>query len=94
MLYAIIAKDGTDPDAPERRRRVRQRHLDGVQPLVEAGQLQLAGALLDDEGGMIGSLLLLEADSEAAAREVVENDVYTREGVWRSFEVYPFRRAV
>jgi hypothetical protein len=29
MLFVVIAMDGTDPEAPERRRRVRQAHLEG-----------------------------------------------------------------
>ena len=43
---------------------------------------------------MIGSALVLEAEDEVAARRLLEADVYHREGVWRSYEVYPFRRAV
>jgi len=43
---------------------------------------------------MIGSALLLEAEDEAAARVLLEADVDHRGGVWRSYEVYPFRRAV
>lgn len=94
MLYFVVAHDGTDPEAPERRRRVRPTHLEGIKPAVESGMLQLGGAILDDRGGMIGSVLLVEAESEAAARDFVENDIYSREGVWQKVEIYPFQRAV
>ncbi|QRN81034.1 MAG: hypothetical protein JK586_05965 [Nocardiopsis sp. BM-2018] len=94
MLYLVIAKDGTDPDAPARRQAVRERHLEGARALAERGVMQLGGALLDDDGTMIGSALVIEADDEAAARALLDADVYTTAGVWRHLEVYPFRRAV
>jgi uncharacterized protein len=94
MQFLVIAKDGTDPEAPARRQRVRDAHLVGAHDLVERGALTLGGALLDGDGVMIGSALLLEAEDEADVRRLLEADVYHREGVWRSFEIYPFRRAV
>lgn len=94
MTFLVIAKDGTDADAPARRARVRERHLEDLRPLVEAGRVALGGALLADDGAMIGSALLLEADSEEEVRAIVERDVYRREGVWREVEIHPFRRAI
>ncbi|MDZ7799346.1 MAG: YciI family protein [Trueperaceae bacterium] len=94
MLYLILAHDATDDQAPARRQRVRPRHLEGVRPLVDEGRLQVAGALLDEEGVMRGSMLLLEAEGEAEVRTILERDVYAREGVWARFEIWPFARAV
>ena len=94
MLYLVIAKDGSDADAPTRRQAVRERHLEGARALAERGVMPLGGALLDAEGAMIGSALLLEADDEAAARAILDADVYTTGGVWQHIEIYPFRRAV
>lgn len=94
MLYIVLAHDGTDPEAPARRQRVRERHLEAAAPAVASGMLQLGGAILDADGGMIGSMLMVEAESEADVRAFVERDVYTREGVWRSVSIYPFKRAV
>lgn len=94
MLFLVIARDGTDPDAPARRQRVRAEHLEGARALAERGALQLGGALLDDAGTMIGSALLVEADDEDAVRRLLADDVYSRAGVWAHVEVHPFRRAV
>jgi hypothetical protein len=94
MLFAVIAKDGTDTAAPARRMAVRAQHLEGIRPLVEAGTVLLGGALLNEAGGMIGSMMLLEAESEAAARAILERDVYTTGGVWEHYELHPFRIAV
>ena len=94
MTYLVVVKDGTDPDAPARRQRVRDAHLEAIKPAVEAGMVQSGGALLDDEGTMIGSALIVEVDSRAALETFLQNDIYTLEGVWQSFEIYPFKRAV
>jgi uncharacterized protein len=94
MLFVVIAKDGTDADAPARRQRVRADHLEGAQALAASGALQVGGALLDDGGRMIGSALIIEANDEAGLRALLEADVYHRAGVWQSYEIYPFRRAV
>ena len=94
MLFLVIAKDGTDADAPARRQRVRDAHLEGARSLAASGVLQVGGALLDPDGGMIGSALVVEAEDESALRSTLEADVYHRAEVWQSFEIYPFRRAV
>jgi uncharacterized protein len=94
MLFLVIAKDGTDEGAPARRLAVRERHLVGARALAEAGTLELGGAILDDEGAMIGSALLVEAEDEAAVRALLEADVYTRHGVWQHIEIHRFRRAI
>lgn len=43
---------------------------------------------------MSGSLLLIRAPSEAAALDVVEQDVYRRSGVWTDFRVRSFGRLI
>jgi uncharacterized protein len=94
MLFLVIAWDGTDEEAPARRLRVRETHLDGARARAATGVLQIGGALLNADGGMIGSALIVEAEDEAGLRVLLEGDVYHREGVWRSYEIHPFRRAV
>lgn len=94
MHFLVIAKDGTDAEAPERRRSARPAHLEGARALAAEGPLQVGGALLGPDGAMIGSALIVEAEDEAALRHLLEADVYHRAGVWQSFEIYPFLRAV
>jgi uncharacterized protein YciI len=78
MLYIVIAKDGTDK----------------VQPVVDSGFLLLGGALLNKEGDMMGSAMLLEATSEEEVWAFLKRDVYSKGNVWQQFEVYPFKKAV
>lgn len=90
MLFLVIAHDGHDPEAPERRAAVREQHLQEARPLAEDGTMRLGGAYLDAAGGMAGSVLILEADDEAAVRALLERDIYHREGVWQRYEIRPF----
>lgn len=92
MTFFVIAKDGTDPEAAGRRQRVREQHLADIRPRLESGQVVLGGALLNDAGEMIGSGLVAEFGSREDLDAFLQGDIYTREGVWRSFEVYAFKR--
>lgn len=94
MLYLVLAHDGTDAEAPARRAAVRAKHLEGAKASAAAGILAMGGALLSKDGAMIGSAMLIEADSEDAVRAIVENDVYRHRGVWVEYQIWPFLRAV
>ena len=94
MLFIAIARDGTDDLAPSRRSAVRAKHLEGIAPLVEAGTVQLGGAMLSEAGEMIGSVMLIEAANLESVRSMLKRDVYTTAGVWQSLEIAPFRIAV
>ena len=92
LVYLVIAKDARDREARERRQQARPEHLAALEPLVEAGTVRLAGAMLDDDDKPVGSLLLVEADDVESVRELLRNDAYTRNRVWTSFEIHPFRQ--
>ena len=48
MQFLVVAKDGTDEGAVERRQRTRPTHLDSIGPLVDAGNVLVGGAILDE----------------------------------------------
>ena len=92
MLFLVVARDGNDPGAPARRAAVRPAHLEAARRLHAAGTLRAAGALLNGGEKAVGSALLVEAEDEAAARALVEEDVYFREGVWTDYDIWPLDR--
>ena len=65
MQFMIIAYDGTDEEARNRRTAARPAHIDGVKLLKESGKLIAGGAILDDAEQMIGSTLYGEFDSRS-----------------------------
>ena len=92
MKFFVVVKDAAD--ALERRQRVREQHLREIESHVKAKRILMGGAILDAEGNPIGSGLVAEFGSRELLDEFLQSDIYTREGVWASFEIYPFKRAV
>ena len=83
MQFLIKAYDGEG--MLDKRMEVRPRHLEGMKTLGK--QIICAGGLLDDEGRMKGSALILEFESRAALDDYMKNEPYVVEGVWRKIEV-------
>ena len=54
MQFILVAYDGTDPEALERRMKVRQEHLEKIEVLKGRGEFLAGGAILDNDGKMIG----------------------------------------
>ena len=92
--YVVIAYDGTDAAALDRRMAVRPAHLENVMPMVETGQLKAGGAILDDAGKMIGSVTICDFPDRAALDQWLATDPYVTGNVWQKIEVKPFRLAV
>ncbi|MEM9529631.1 MAG: YciI family protein [Pseudomonadota bacterium] len=96
MLYAIYAIDG--PDGASVRQRVREKHLERIQKLVDEGRLVLAGPFpkADTEdiaaAGVSGSLIVGEFASLEAARAWAEEDPYSAEGGFASVDIRPFKQ--
>lgn len=93
MHYVIHAYDYTGSDAPARRMAIRPAHLDYARRLKEKGHFLLGGALLDPNGNMIGSMLMLDLETEDQLTEYLQTDPYIVEGVWDKIDVKPFRQA-
>jgi uncharacterized protein YciI len=92
--FLVLAYDGTDAEAPARRRTVRPAHFAGIPKMVEKGEIVSAGAMLDDAGTMIGSVVFTEFQSRADLDAWLDRDPYVKEGVWKKIEVKPLRIAV
>jgi hypothetical protein len=94
MQYVVIARDGSDREAPERRSEVRPAHLDAIRTYVEEGNIAVGGAILDASDTMVGSVLLVDFPTREALDDWLSADPYVTSGVWRDVEVHPFRAAV
>jgi len=88
-LYAIIGRDG--PRGAELRAQHRPAHLKKLEPLDAQGRIRFAGPLLDAVGQPVGSVIVFEAESLAAARALAASDPYIAEGVFEHHEVFETR---
>jgi len=89
-LFIVQWKD--KPGAAEARAGAREAHL----AYVRNGptKVVLAGPFMNAEGGMIGSMLIVEADSLEAAKAFNTGDPYKAAGVFETASVDPFKVSV
>lgn len=83
MQFLVKAYDG--PGMLDKRMEVRPRHLEGMKALGK--QIICAGGLLDEEGRMKGSALVMEFKDRAALDAYLANEPYVVEGVWQKIDV-------
>jgi uncharacterized protein YciI len=91
--YIVTGYDFTDTDALQRRMNVRPHHLDAAAELRKTNNYVLGGAILNDEGKMIGSVMILQFDTEEELEAWKQGEPYITQGIWESVDVKPFKVA-
>lgn len=87
MLYALICTD--KPNSLGLRKAKRPEHVDYLQSLGDA--LVIAGPFTEADGQtMNGSLIVVEAASMEAAREIAAGDPFAQAGLFASVEIRPW----
>jgi uncharacterized protein YciI len=93
MQFLLIAYDGTDAEALDRRMKSRPEHLEKITIIKKAGEFLFGGAILDNSGKMIGSMILYEVPDRATLDEMLKDEPYIYNKVWEKIEIRPFRMA-
>lgn len=83
MQFIVKAYDG--PGMLEKRMEVRPRHLEGMNRLIK--HVVCAGGLLDNDGKMKGSVLVMDFESRSELDEYLASEPYVVEHVWDKIEV-------
>jgi uncharacterized protein YciI len=83
MQFVITAYDGAG--MLDKRMEVRPLHLEGMERLKS--HLIAAGGLLDDEGKLKGSVLIMEFNSCEEVDEYLAGEIYVTEHVWKKITV-------
>lgn len=91
--YIIYAWDGTDEQALERRMNSRPGHFVTARKLKENGNFLFGGAMLDDEGKMIGSTMVVQFNTPGELQLWMQTEPYITGQVWQKTEIRPFRVA-
>jgi uncharacterized protein len=91
MHFLVTAYDGTDELAPSRRQAAREGHLTSIEKLKAQGKALYGAALIDDKGGMVGSLVIYEFDSREEFDAYLKDEPYVTGKVWEKIEVKPCR---
>lgn len=91
MLYLLYFEDVDDNVA------IRARWLDEHMGHIGgyADRIRLGGPLMRaDRATQAGGMGLLEAESEAGVRTMLEADPYYRAGLWRTVRTHPVREII
>ena len=63
-------------------------YLDSKKDIILAG-----GAVMDADGNPFGSVLIIDTDDEAVARDFAENDPFNKAGLFETVTVTTWRKA-
>jgi uncharacterized protein YciI len=87
MLFAVIRHD--KPDSLQLRLSERPRHLEYLKTVLH--KIMYGGALLDDQGNQIGSMLIIDVAGKAEAHAFADADPFVEAGLFASTSVRQFR---
>jgi len=86
-LFALFCLD--KPNALELRMATRPAHVAYLQ--ANGAALKLAGPLLDDQGDMMGSMLVIDVEDTTTAQAFAAADPYAQAGLFSSVAVHGYR---
>ena len=91
--YVIHAFDGTDAEALNRRLATRPAHFENMSKFKANNNFILGGAMLNNDGQMVGSTVVLQFDSEEDFQAYLASEPYIQQKVWVDIKIFPFRTA-
>jgi hypothetical protein len=89
MRFALMTQD--KPGALQTRMDNREAHLAYI---AETGVVEMAGPVLDDDGQMCGSLIVLDVADLAAAQAWAENDPYAKAGLFGNVTLRAWKKVI
>lgn len=89
MLVALIARD--KPENLQVRLDNRDAHLAYIK---ETGVVAQAGPLMDQDGKMVGSLIILDVEDMAAAQGWADNDPYAKAELFETVDLITWKKVI
>jgi uncharacterized protein len=89
LRFVVIARDGSDVGAPQRRAAIRPNHLAYNAAFEERGNVLVGGALIED-GVMVGTVMVVDFPARSELDAWIHEDPYRSGGVWHEVEVHAF----
>src|SRR5471030_1306161 len=91
--YLVTGYDYTDEGALDRRMAVRPHYLDAAKEIKEKGNYIMGGAILNEAGKMIGSVMILQFETEEELEAWKKGEPYITQKIWESVDIKPFKVA-
>ena len=89
MRYALMTTD--KPGALQTRMDNREAHLAYI---AETGVVEMAGPVLDGDGNMCGSLIILEVADLDAAQAWANDDPYAKAGLFSDVRIQAWKKVI
>lgn len=87
MEFLVLAYDGSDGGAAQRRLAHRPAHLEMIEKLVANGTMLYGAAILDDADRMIGTALVCTFPSRRELDAWLKIEPYVTGDVWKKIEI-------
>jgi uncharacterized protein YciI len=87
LQFLITAYDGTDADAPARRKASKEAHVALGKKMMSTGHVLFSTAILDDDDQTIGSCRVMQFATQAELDEWLEKEPYVNNKVWQKIDV-------
>lgn len=87
MQFIVIAYDGTDQGALERRLAARDAHLKSAKEMFDSGKWLYAAGILNDDGTLIGSMIVCDFASRGELEQWLKVEPYVVGDVWKKINV-------
>ena len=88
MQFLVVAHDGKDEQAMQRRLAAREAHLKAFEAFYNSGRFLYGAAILNDDGRMIGSMIVCDFESEQELKEKwLEKEPYVTGNVWQHIDI-------
>jgi uncharacterized protein YciI len=89
MHFIIIAYDGIDDQALERRMAARDDHLASIKKMKASGKMLYAVAILDEKEKMTGTVIVCDFASRDELDACLKEEPYVTGNVWKKIEIKP-----
>jgi len=90
MYFVVLCKD--KPNSTHIRAENRDAHLDYLKAHSE--HIKVAGPFLDEKGSMVGSMLIIRAETTQAIDGLLQQDPYAHASLFEEVTVQPWRWVV
>jgi uncharacterized protein len=91
--YLVTAYDFTHEGALQHRMDVRPHHLDAVREMKQDGNYLIGGAILNEDGNMIGTVMIIQFEDEEQLQAWQQSEPYITQKVWETVDIKPFKVA-
>lgn len=87
LQFIITALDGSDEDAAARRAKAKREHRLLGERMIASGEILFSTAIINEDDQPVGSMRVMQFETQAQLDEWLEREPYVRENVWKDVDI-------